>query len=382
VVDARTDPDEFVQQMFVDLHRALLGLAGRMPDDAVTELRRQLGMDLAYLADSLVAFAAELGVPLTRAGVDAARAMIGPERDPAGLDLVTLVDAVPETGHRFTPVPPAVLDRAGDRIPPVLDLTGGQPEELIDLPPELAHLTDLANDLTDPTDDAVVFAMADRPGTVGVWRAWRTGPEAARRVYLVEVDPGLPAWDWTYQAQRALKDEDESPQVEVYWTGEELPPYHRAALAGAALLWARTPGRVRLAPVAGRVDAAGRPVFGPDHPRLPAGPGRDGLLARLRAGAPVPAAPPTTVDAVDAVEPARGAVVPPGHRTDGRWAWPEAAAYYLGEYGLSPDPELVEHLRAAAPAVVDGPGLFRARAAVASGGPGAAGPEAGRRDGG
>jgi hypothetical protein len=379
VVDARTDPEGFVQQMFVDLHRALLGLAGRMPDHAVTDLRRQLGMDLEYLPDSIVAFAVELGVPLTRAGVDAARAMIGPERDPVGLDLVTFVDAVPETGHRFTPIPPDVLDRAGDRIPAVLDLTGGEPEELIDLPPELAHLTDLANDLADPTDDRVVLTMADRTGTVGVWRAWRADPEAARRVYLVEVDPGLPAWEWTYEAQFELKNHDESPQVEVYWTGDELPPYHRAALAGAALLWARTPGRVRLAAVADRVDAAGRPVFGPDHPRLPEGPSRDLLLARLREGVPVPATPSSTVDAV---EPARGTVVPPGHRTDGRWAWPEAAAYYLGEYGLSPDPQLVEHLRAAAPGVVDGPGLFRARAAVAAVAAAAAAAAAeGRRDG-
>jgi hypothetical protein len=50
------------------------------------------------------------------------------------------------------------------------------------------------------------------------------------------------AWDIAGNVQRSLERRGAvDPQVEVFWTGEELPPYHRAALAGAALLW-QAPG--------------------------------------------------------------------------------------------------------------------------------------------
>ncbi|GIE32555.1 hypothetical protein Ait01nite_056000 [Actinoplanes italicus] len=39
-------------------------------------------------------------------------------------------------------------------------------------------------------------------------------------------------------------------------------------------------------------------------------------------------------------------VVPLGYRTDGRWVWSEATAYYLATYGLNPDPSLLAHIRA------------------------------------
>lgn len=50
---------------------------------------------------------------------------------------------------------------------------------------------------------------------------------------------------------------------------------------------------------------------------------------------------------LDRFAPERGPVVPLDVRTDGVWAWSAASAYYLREYGVAPDPELVE--RRAAP---------------------------------
>ncbi len=50
---------------------------------------------------------------------------------------------------------------------------------------------------------------------------------------------------------------------------------------------------------------------------------------------------------VDAFDASRTDAVPLNFRTDGSWVWPGAVAYYLREHGISPDPELVEHIRAA-----------------------------------
>ncbi|MDR8412963.1 hypothetical protein MTP10_30050 [Nonomuraea sp. 3-1Str] len=66
------------------------------------------------------------------------------------------------------------------------------------------------------------------------------GSPDGRRVYLAEAAPGVPAWDLTVDAQRELVQMGmDSPQVEVYWSGDDLPPYHRTARTGAALLWRR-----------------------------------------------------------------------------------------------------------------------------------------------
>lgn len=53
----------------------------------------------------------------------------------------------------------------------------------------------------------------------------------------------------------------------------------------------------------------------------------------------------TTGTGEDVVDPARGAVVPMGLRTDGTWIWADAAAYYLREHHLAPDARLLAHIR-------------------------------------
>lgn len=49
---------------------------------------------------------------------------------------------------------------------------------------------------------------------------------------------------------------------------------------------------------------------------------------------------------VDAFSPEREPAVPLNFRTDGNWVWPGAVVYYLREHSVSPDPDLVNHIRA------------------------------------
>ncbi|MDG4831664.1 hypothetical protein O7627_20495 [Solwaraspora sp. WMMD1047] len=242
--------DEAGWRVWSGLHRLLFRFAGRVPDEWLTHARGMLGSgDLNYLPDTISGSLLELDLPLRPAEAQLLRdtlVLLGVDGDePAGLARVRISDEpTPATGHRFHPAPPAVLAEAGARIPPSLDLTGGDPDDLAELPADLAHLDDLALDLTDQTDDRALGNATGQDGTISLWRAWRFGPQGppvgGRRVYLIEVTPGTPAWDITHELQRELiwKGE-ESPQVEVFWTGDELTPYHRAALAGAARLWVR-----------------------------------------------------------------------------------------------------------------------------------------------
>ena len=89
--------------------------------------------------------------------------------------------------------------------------------------------------------------------------------------------------------------------------------------------------------------ADGVPFYTPDHPRLEP-PARDGVLAYLDAGAPLLV---TTEMEPDFVEPERGTVVPINFRTDGDWVWNDALAYYVAEYGYSPEPEFLAAMEAA-----------------------------------
>ncbi|MFC5184026.1 hypothetical protein [Actinomadura harenae] len=83
------------------------------------------------------------------------------------------------------------------------------------------------------------------------------------------------------------------------------------------------------------------PALPPRPPLPPAD--RDAVLAYLEQA---PVAFPAGAPAPDFEDAARPAVVPSGYRTDGTWVWPEALAYYLRVHAVSPDPDLVAHIRA------------------------------------
>lgn len=90
----------------------------------------------------------------------------------------------------------------------------------------------------------------------------------------------------------------------------------------------------------------GRPWFAPEHPVIVDRGERDALLALLRSGSIVVHAAQPLRDDLGGLD----AVVPADLRSDGRWIWSDAAAYYLDHHRIAPDPELVAHLRAAGPA--------------------------------
>jgi hypothetical protein len=67
----------------------------------------------------------------------------------------------------------------------------------------------------------------------------------------------------------------------------------------------------------------------------------DRVLAFLDAGT---ALLETTQRMSDILDPERGPIVAMTYRTDGAWIWTDTVSYYLREYGLAPDPDLLAHI--------------------------------------
>ncbi|WP_410660877.1 ferredoxin [Amycolatopsis sp. lyj-112] len=130
---------------------------------------------------------------------------------------------------------------------------------------------------------------------------------------------------------------------------QNIPPWlrQRAGLESAPVAEplvatppADAPEGLRSPRVYDGVDESGRPVVNREA-LSPAE--RDRVLEYLDA-APVVLAS-RTYDA-DAFAPSREPLVPLNFRTDGRWYWPGAVAYYLREHDVAPDPDLLTHIRA------------------------------------
>lgn len=102
-----------------------------------------------------------------------------------------------------------------------------------------------------------------------------------------------------------------------------------------------TPG-VRIARVFDSYHAATGGQFEPDHLVLSEGDEAARVLRYLEAGAVVLDA---TAAGIDVFDPEAGAVVPMSFRTDGTWVWTDTTTYYLRTYALSPDLDLLTHIR-------------------------------------
>ncbi|MGA5300890.1 hypothetical protein ACPCHT_13235 [Nucisporomicrobium flavum] len=283
------------------LHRELLLLAGRVPDDVLARARLTLAEG-----------------DLRTVGAVVTELSAGRDRSP-----YAFVAELPAPGRH-----PAL----------VLDLTTGP-------------------DVRDPADRAAARALVRVPEAVALWRAWRVLPGLdpdvvpPTRVYVLEASTiaSLPAV--TAVVMRALlRAGVPDPQVEAYPSGIEPPGYQRDARAASALLW--TAGEARPVRIA---EALTRDPIAEDE--------RDKVAAYLENGTIVLT---TTRRGIDLVEPGRGAVVPLGHRTDGRWVWTEATAYYLRVHGFAPDAGLLAGIRSAgyAPAPAGPVGTHRALAAL------------------
>jgi hypothetical protein len=332
-------------------HRLLLLLSGRIPDGLLVQARELLAHEqhdeLARQVGTWVS-AMELALP-----ADAA-ALLG----------TTAADPVPDDvppPYGLAPVSPKLLTAHGDQVPQTLDLTvPGDPHDEIRV--------------LDTLDLTASATAASLPRTAGLWRVWRY-PTAAtpwagpKRMYVVEVSAGPPTAlpQVTLAMQQALAAAGEpDPLVESYTDGMALPPFQRHARAYGALLWAASPAEpITLARVYDGAGPATGPYFDPAHPLVPDDAERARLLAYLTGGVPLLA---TGALMADAFDPRHGDVVPMTFRTDGRWIWTEATAYYLDRHRLAPDPELTAWIRANRfrHPHVDGAALHRATAALLS----------------
>ena len=332
------------------VHALLLRMAGFLPDRLLAEAYGWLAAGRRLDVAQAVAFEAvsqplQLGADeiellrteLTRAGADSdlvvALEELRGQRQPGPW---LFVSALPTTPADATLV-----------VRP-LDLTGVPHEHL------------------DAVDQAVVAEASAVPGVTAVWRAWRMPPNARPwhepvRVVVVSVDDPVDSLSaLTVRLHQAMATAgDTEARAEVCWAGLDAPFYQTLARSCGALLWAnRQAVPVTTAPVFDGVDPDRGPWFTTNRPVVTDDAERDRLLTALRTAEIITWSGTWMVDVLN---PERGDVVPLHLRTDGRWVWSDAVAYYLEQYGLAPDPDLVAHLSASGPAQpLDEVGLHRA----------------------
>lgn len=332
------------------LHQVILRIAGWASDETVFTMRDWLARDRTVdVARAVLYTAISNRIPVTR---DDAATLTGAA---GGSDVDSLLDLVPYPQLPYHTMSPVHPDRHAEHpggVPHSLDLTG-RPEQ---------H---------DEIDRTAVQAAYDMADFQGLWRAWRSPSFATawpppRPVYLMQVasdDPDLlPAY--AAQLQSALVAAGETcPQVEVFTESDGLPPYQRVAVGWSALLATADPTPpIQVAGLFDAVDNTGGPGFSDTRPLLD-GDERERVLGYLDAGTLML---PTTALMGDVLDDARRPVVPMGFRTDGRWIWSDAAAYFLRHHGVAPDADLLDHVRDQRyePVSVGAVALHRAMAAL------------------
>jgi hypothetical protein len=328
-------------------HQMLLQLAGRAPDDLLTQCRDWLARgEFADLARCVTFWTVSQDVALAEAEVVLLSALLAEaDADPRALTHIRIEDAELYPYYGFAPEIPPGLDGSNGAAPAQGKKTSAKVEE------------------------AAVKAVGAEPGAVGVWRAWRFPSDGApwpppKRVFVVEVRAGVDEPDVAARLQGRLTTAGEaSPQVEVYQTGDQLPAYQELGRAYGELLWAAAadPG-IEVAAVFDEVDAETGPCFRPDHPQL-AEDEADRIVKYLYAGEPLLV---TTSRMDDLVDTSQTYCVPMSFRTDGTWIWSDASAYYAERHRLEPDAALVAHLRSNDYTVplVDGVAVYRALAVL------------------
>jgi hypothetical protein len=292
------------------LHSLLLGLAGRVADEDLAEMRMCLADGEETEIVSRLAMAIDSGrLVLTGAETTIVGAFLaGHGADPGLADRASRIEDLPPPRHRF-----AIPERTEDTV--------------------------------DLVDAAVVEAGERVGGLSAIWRASRhTGDGGTRRVYLAEAKPDADMVELVEEMQYASTEADgDTARVEVFAEGTAPAPYHDAALASATLVWAMEETPMRLARAFDGAHPDDGPFFHPDHARLD-GPDGERVLSYLRSGELVLNSPGAMDDVLDAE---RVSAVPVGFRSDGRWIWPDAVGYYLKRYHLAPEPELVAHVLSA-----------------------------------
>lgn len=161
--------------------------------------------------------------------------------------------------------------------------------------------------------------------------------------YNLEYDREEPQWDIKPPPQAYADELRTFPRSE-----DNIPEWLMRRMSG---LGPERPGpRFRIARIFDGAGPGGRPVL--NRPELEIDE-QDRLLEYLD-NAPV-VVPSRGYD-IDRLATTPEGTVPVAFHSDGVWIWPAAVNYYLREYGVAPEPELIQHIHAsgfAVPAVPD-----------------------------
>ncbi|NYH78454.1 hypothetical protein FHR84_001779 [Actinopolyspora biskrensis] len=153
--------------------------------------------------------------------------------------------------------------------------------------------------------------------------------------------------DWMSARLTSTQSSDALPVREPRRPDAELPGRpepHEDVPAGEE---AAVP-RLTTARVFDDADERGRPLV---QSRPPLSPQESEPLLRYLESAPVVL--PAESYGPDRLDPNRPEAVPDSWHSDGTWLWPGAVPYYLAQYGMPPQPELVQHVRSASFTVVE-----------------------------
>ncbi|WP_410639516.1 glycohydrolase toxin TNT-related protein [Amycolatopsis sp. lyj-346] len=174
--------------------------------------------------------------------------------------------------------------------------------------------------------------------------------------YNLEYNRDEPVWNLAPPPQAYSDELRMFPRTE-----ENVPEWLIRRMSG---LGPEQPGpHFRIARIFDTVGPAGRPVI--NRPDLEVEE-QDRLLEYLEHA---PLVVPERGYDIDRLAATPEATVPVAFHSDGQWIWPAAVNFYLHKYGVSPEPDLVEHIRAVgfAPPPVDEPTLQAAAAYLTRG---------------
>ncbi|EOD69349.1 hypothetical protein H480_07098, partial [Amycolatopsis vancoresmycina DSM 44592] len=151
--------------------------------------------------------------------------------------------------------------------------------------------------------------------------------------YNLEYNRDEPVWNLAPPPQAYSDELRMFPRTE-----ENVPEWLIRRMSG---LGPEQPGpHFRIARIFDTVGPAGRPVI--NRPDLEVEE-QDRLLEYLEHA---PLVVPERGYDIDRLAAAPEATVPVAFHSDGQWIWPAAVNFYLHKYGVSPEPDLVEHVRA------------------------------------
>ncbi|MDQ7805309.1 glycohydrolase toxin TNT-related protein [Amycolatopsis sp. A133] len=174
--------------------------------------------------------------------------------------------------------------------------------------------------------------------------------------YNLEYNRDEPVWNLAPPPQAYSDELRMFPRTE-----ENVPEWLIRRMSG---LGPEQPGpHFRIARIFDTVGPAGRPVI--NRPDLEVEE-QDRLLEYLEHA---PLVVPERGYDIDRLAATPEATVPVAFHSDGQWIWPAAVNFYLHKYGVSPEPDLVEHVRAVGFALppVDEPTLQAAAAYLTRG---------------